>query len=45
VERLVGAVRRECSDNVIVLGKSQPRGFLVMYTGYYNEAGTHLSLG
>jgi transposase InsO family protein len=44
VERLIGSVRRECTDHVIVLGETHLRRILSLYAGYYNEARTHLSL-
>jgi transposase InsO family protein len=45
VERLIGSIRRECIDHVIVLGQSHLRRMMTAYTDYYNEARTHLSLG
>jgi hypothetical protein len=45
VERLIGSVRRECLDHVIVLGESHLRRIVSLYASYYNEARTHLSLG
>jgi len=45
VERLIGSVRRECIDHVIVLGETHLRRTVSMYASYYNEARTHLSLG
>jgi transposase InsO family protein len=44
-ERLIGSIRRECLDHVIVLGESHLRRILKSYALYYNEARTHLSLG
>ena len=44
VERLIGSVRRECTDQVIVLGQAHLRRIVSMYATYYNEARTHLSL-
>ena len=44
VERLIGSIRRECLDHVIVLGESHLRRTVSKYASYYNEARTHLSL-
>ena len=44
-ERLIGSVRRECLDHVIVLGESHLRRVLRAYADYYNEIRTHRSLG
>jgi transposase InsO family protein len=45
VERLIGSIRRECLDQVIVFGEAHPRRILRANMSYYNEARTHLSLG
>ena len=44
VERLIGSIRRDCLDNVIVLGERHLRHLLKSYQSYYNEVRTHLSL-
>jgi putative transposase len=44
-ERLVGSVRRECLDHVIVLGEHHLYGILKSYLHYYHTSRTHLSLG
>ena len=44
VERLIGSIRRECLDHVIVLGESHLRRIVSLYASYYNGARTHLSL-
>jgi putative transposase len=44
-ERLVGSVRRECLDHVIVLGERHLRRILRTYFSYYHRTRTHLSLG
>jgi len=44
VERLIGSIRRECVDHVIVLGEHHLRRILKSYFAYYNESRTHLSL-
>jgi len=43
-ERLVGSIRRECLDHMIVLGDAHLRYILKAYVSYYNGARTHLSL-
>jgi transposase InsO family protein len=43
-ERLIGSIRRECLDHIVVLGEAHLRRILAAYTGYYNELRTHLSL-
>ena len=43
-ERLIGSIRRECIDHVIVFGERHLRHLLRPYLGYYNETRTHLSL-
>ena len=44
-ERLVGSVRRECLDRVIVLGERHLRRILKSYFAYCHHSRTHLSLG
>jgi transposase InsO family protein len=44
VERLIGSIRRECIDHVMVLGEAHLRRIMSMYAGYYNQARTHLAL-
>ena len=43
-ERLIGTLRRELLDNVIVLGEAHARRLLREYVAYYNTSRTHLSL-
>ena len=43
-ERLIGSIRRECVDHVIVLSERHLRHMLLSYMNYYNEIRTHLSL-
>src|ERR1700722_6283022 len=43
-ERLIGSIRRECFDHIIVLGERHLRHVLLSYMQYYNEVRTHLSL-
>jgi len=44
VERLIGSIRREVLDHVIVFGERHLRQVLSSYLTYHNEARTHLSL-
>src|ERR1700693_1023315 len=44
-ERLIGSIRRDCLDHVIVLGEAHLRRILKSYARYYNETRTHLALG
>ena len=44
VERLIGSIRRECVDHVVVSGEAHLRRTLKIYASYYNEVRTHLSL-
>ena len=44
VERLIGSIRRECVDHIIVLGEAHLRRILKSYARYYNETRTHLAL-
>ena len=44
VERLIGSIRRECLDHVIVFSEGHLRRILRSYFAYYHEARTHLSL-
>ena len=44
VERLIGSIRRECLDHVIVLGERHLRRILHSYFAYYHRSRTHLSL-
>jgi hypothetical protein len=43
-DRLIGSIRRECLDHVIVLGEVNLRRILRSYGYYYNKIGTHWSL-
>jgi transposase InsO family protein len=44
VERLIGSIRRECLDHMIVFGQAHLRRILGAYAAYYNESRTHRSL-
>jgi len=43
-ERLIGSIRRECVDHIIVLGEAHLRRVLKCYADYYNNLRTHRSL-
>jgi putative transposase len=43
-ERVIGSIRRECLDHVIVFNEAHLRRILTDYFAYYHEARTHLSL-
>jgi len=45
VERVIGSIRRECLDRVIVRSEAHLRRVLREYTLYYNATRTHLGLG
>jgi putative transposase len=44
VERLIGSVRRECLDHVLILNERHLRRILASYFRYHHRARTHLSL-
>jgi len=43
-ERVIGTLRRECLDHVVVLGEAHLRRILRHYVYYYHRARTHLAL-
>ena len=43
-ERVIGSIRRECLDHVVVLGERHLLGTLSKYVDYDNRTQTHLSL-
>ena len=43
-ERLIGSIRRECLDHIVVLGEAHLRRVLRAYARYYNDIRTHRSL-
>jgi len=43
-ERVIGSIRRECLDQVIVLGEAHLKRILTAYFQYYHEARCHLAL-
>jgi len=44
VEPLIGSIRRECLNHVIVLNEHHLRRILLSYFGYYHRTRTHLSI-
>src|SRR5262245_9307034 len=44
VERVIGSIRRECLDHMIVFSESHLRRILAEYFDYYHRSRTHLSL-
>jgi hypothetical protein len=45
VERLIGTLRRECLDHVLVFGERHLWRILALYSSYYNEAPHALVIG
>jgi putative transposase len=43
-ERLIGSIRRDCLDHVIVLSERHLRNILTAYFAYYQHTRTHLAL-
>ncbi len=43
-ERLIGSLRRECLDHIVILGEFHLLRILAGYFEYYNRARYHLSL-
>jgi putative transposase len=44
VERLIGSIRRECLDHIIVWNERSLRRTLRSYFAYYHDSRTHLAL-
>jgi hypothetical protein len=44
VERVIGSVRRECLDHVIVFNEASPYRHVKSFVAYYHGSRTHLSL-
>src|SRR3984893_18370362 len=44
-ERLIGSIRRECLDHLVIFGEAHLRQILKAYADYYNNVRPHLSLG
>ena len=43
-ERLIGTLRRECLDQMVIFGEAHLRRILSVYAAYYNQTRTHLAL-
>ncbi|MGA8290987.1 MAG: integrase core domain-containing protein, partial [Rhodoplanes sp.] len=43
-ERLIGTLRRDCLDHVVIFGARHLHRVLTAYSCYYNQTRTHLSL-
>ncbi len=43
-ERVIGSIRRECLDHMIILGELHLKRILASYDDYYHKVRTHLSL-
>lgn len=43
-ERVIGSIRRECLNHVIVLSERHLKRILASYVDYYNDTRTHISL-
>jgi putative transposase len=44
VERVIGTIRRECLDHVIIFNEAALYQQIKLFTAYYHESRTHLSL-
>ncbi len=44
VERLIGSIRRECLDHVVIRSEAHLRRILKSYADYYNRASQHPSV-
>ena len=45
VERVIGSIRRECLDQLVIFNERHLRRVLSSYVDYYHGSRTHLSLG
>ena len=43
-ERVIGSIKRECLDRVLILNESHLRNILSEYFSYYNKYRTHLGI-
>jgi transposase InsO family protein len=44
VERVIGSIRRECLDHLMIFNERHLRRVLSSYVDYYRRTRTHLSL-
>ncbi len=42
---MIGSIRRECLDHIVVLDEAHLRRILAAYASYYNDTRTHRALG
>jgi hypothetical protein len=45
VERLIGSLRRECLDHLLIVSEAQLQNVLDEYCDFLNDAGPHQSVG
>jgi putative transposase len=45
VERLIGSIRRECLDHILIMNEVSLRHHMTSYVNYYHESRCHFSLG
>jgi transposase InsO family protein len=43
-ERVIGTLRRECLDQMVIFGETHLRQILSTYAAYYNQTRPHLAL-
>ncbi len=43
VERVIGSLRRECLNHVVVFNETHPRRILRAYLAYYHRSRTHFA--
>ena len=44
IERVIGSIRRECLDRIMIFNERHLRGVLSSYVDYYHSPRTHLAL-
>jgi hypothetical protein len=44
MDRLIGSIRRECLDHIVILCEDHLRRVLEAYAAYYNHVRPHLAL-
>ena len=44
VERVIGTLRRECLDHMVVFNEASLQRHIKLFLAYYHESRTHLSL-
>jgi len=43
-ERVIGSIRRDCLDHIMIFNEAHLRRIMAEYIGYYNESRVHMSL-